>query len=440
MKFGVIISGFGYFAMASRSDVHAPSLQEALAATRGLTHCVVCACRDHEGLQIPMETVRCEEANRRRYYRIDRRRVADPHHPTCIFLRTSDGLEACDAAPTESIFDVSDHDSPVGVSGEDWGVETMRWTSFIRYARKAWSSGYTKAWASENASARSNVDLRNPSARSIASAIVTLFEGTKLAEGQNGYLTARRLGLELQVGIAEWDLRLWLQGAPKVERSVPLHAWAFQDDYLSSCRFWASTSLLAELADSVRLFKSLIAPPYLYTAVLEPGNRIRKVAITPVFWDDHEFAFSDSTAERSLFRLLLDRGRVYYRGLDTLRDYEQQVPRRQQIGPLPENTHWPCLPDALVYGPRRNWVIECRGFGSNREAFRDYHAHFDQKCRLLMELLRGTNAELREVDAASLSSRDWTQPSSVQRADRIARQYPRLTSPYSLVNFKSDLT
>jgi hypothetical protein len=324
----------------------------------------------------------------------------------------------------------------VGVSDEVWGTEPTRWTSFIRYARKAWSSGYTKAWASENASARSNVDLRNPSARSIASAIVTLFEGTKLAEGQNGYLTARRLGLELQVGIAEWDLRLWLQGAPKVERSVPLHAWAFRDDCLSSCRFWASTSLLAELADSVRLFKSLIAPPYLYAAVLEPENRIRKVAITPVFWDDHEFAFVDSTAERSLFRLLLDRGRVYYRGLDTLRDYELQVPRRQQIGPLPEDAHWPCLPDALVYGSKKNWVIECRGFGSDREAFRAYHEHFELKSRVLRKLLGGTNAEFREVDADSLSPVDWTRRVSAPRTDRIARQYPPLSSPYLLERFK----
>ena len=421
MKQRLYIEGFGHFPMRDRRDVESTALQCALAASRGTPGRIRCACRREENIILHMESIRSPGPFPGTWhYRVDRRRREDDHHPTCIFRMDSDSEPIDQLELTPGMFDLAaGQKAQPGVSLMD--SSGGRWTGFVQYARRCFSTGYTSAFVAVNRGAP--VDrMKNPSATRVLMGIEQAIRSWPFRDGRDGKTVAASMGLELCFGFIDFSFQPWV-GREGAEAEA-VHLWVAHEGRLRFRHCWAPVSTLATVADTVRLFGHVIRPPYLAMGVLEAGERVRHLVIVPVFFDGYDFLFVDSSGERGYFRTLFDLKTTVYRGLDSLADYERLVPPHQRVCRLPNGVAWPCNPDALVYAKPKHQVVECRGFTEDLSRFVEYHERFDFKAELLTKLLAGTAAEFHEVRSADFRHVDLARPAALGLGQRVIREFP----------------
>lgn len=422
MQPGIYVQG-EYFAMGSRGDLGAVALQAALARNHGASGMVQCACRYLEGEQLPMEVVHLELRRQGgAEFRVDRRRVSDAHHPQCIFRRGTDEDPVEFTELSASIFSLPKRRTGDSLtsSGDHSGA---RWTGFTQYARQSWSRGYTAAFVDANRGAQLFREVRNPHATEILLGIERELHGRRFSCGRDGFDVARAQQLELVFGICDWDLSRW-SSESRSNTGVPLHAWVAHNGRLQSRRFVVPSALLTSAADSVRILMHVRPPPFLFQAIVEPSGVLRLLVLKPVWFDGQHLVFSDSLGETGYYQHLAEQGLGFYRGLDSLGDYERMVPDRLKICRLPSGVSWPCNPDALVYAGPVCWVVECRGFTENRDGAlaTQYHERYDAKASQLTRLLQGTTA--RFVEEVSANFRGFRTKRPNYWKDQLVREYP----------------
>jgi len=142
-------------------------------------------------------------------------------------------------------------------------------------------------------------------------------------------------------------------------------------------------------------------------AVVEPDGRLRRLALTPVYFDGFDLAFARSGNERRFIRKLLELRFIFYKPLYCMREYER-LPAAVQAGNSPPVGPWPYTPDAIVLTPKMDYVAELRGYDLGK--FPKYDELMERKGRDYRLFLAHTGLGYTERHFQLYADVDWRQP------------------------------
>jgi hypothetical protein len=398
---GLIIEGCGEFALRERRDLReCVAVQAALATAHGPPRRgVYCLCRYHEGIKLAMYVFQ------RGLFYVGRNAIADDHAKDCIFRRPGDGLVRHEAPPASTIFDPPSLTAERPVAGDaDFrsGNAGDRYLDFAGYVALAFSRGYTSAWAWAN---RDRSARLNPTAAAIFAGIQTVLTELPFRDAANGEAAAHLVGARLVFGLIEGDL-------PDAPASVaagllPFPAAIYERGQLAAWLGWATPEVVAAARQCVQIYRQHVAPPYLMLAVVEPDGRLRRLALTPVYFDGFDLAFARSGNERRFIRKLLGKRFIFYKPLYCMREYER-LQSAVQAGNSPPAGPWPYTPDAIVLTPGKDYVAELRGFDLGEDP--GYDELMKRKGRDYPTFLKNTGLGYTERHFRLYADVDWRQP------------------------------